>query len=53
MKEKRMWGMTARESSNERDKKADIRLVTYTDLMSSMLAIENNKENHPILNQNI
>ena len=29
----------------------DIRWVIYTDSLSSMLAIENNRENHPILNQ--
>ena len=29
----------------------DIRWVIYTDLLSSILAIENNRENHPILNQ--
>ena len=29
----------------------DMRWVIYTDSLSSMLAIENNKENHPILNQ--
>ena len=27
-----------------------IRWVIYTDSLSSMLAIENNRENHPILN---
>ena len=29
----------------------DKRWVIYTDSLSSMLAIENNRENHPILNQ--
>ena len=29
----------------------DMRWVIYTDSLSSMLAIENNRENHPILNQ--
>ena len=29
----------------------EIRWVIYTDSLSSMLAIENNRENHPILNQ--
>ena len=28
-----------------------MRCVTYTDSLSSMLAIKNNRENHPILNQ--
>ena len=27
-----------------------MRWVIYTDLLSSMLAIKNNRENHPILN---
>ena len=31
-------------------KRKDMRWVIYTNLLSSMLAIENNKENHPILN---
>ena len=31
--------------------KDDMRWVIYTDSLSSMLAIENNKENHPKLNQ--
>ena len=35
----------------ERKKQEDMRLVIYTDLLSSMLAIENSRENHPILNQ--
>ena len=29
----------------------DIRWIIYTDSLSSMLTIENNGENHPILNQ--
>ena len=29
----------------------EIRWVIYTDSLSSMLAIENNRENNPILNQ--
>ena len=29
----------------------DIRWVIYTDSLNSMLVIENNRENHPILNQ--
>ena len=29
----------------------EMRWVIYTDSLSSMLAIENNRENHPILNQ--
>ena len=29
----------------------EIRWVIYTDLLSSMLTIKNNRENHPILNQ--
>ena len=29
----------------------DMRWVIYMDLLSSMLAIKNNRENHPILNQ--
>ena len=32
-------------------KKEDMRWVKYTDLLSSMLANDNNRENHPILNQ--
>ena len=32
-------------------KREDIRWVIYTELLSPMLAIENNRENHPILNQ--
>ena len=32
-------------------KREDMRWVMYTDSLSSMLAIENNKENHTILNQ--
>ena len=32
----------------EIQKRDDIRCVIYTDLLSSMLAIENNRENHPI-----
>ena len=31
-------------------KRKDIRWLIYTDSLSSMLAIENNRENHPILN---
>ena len=31
-------------------KREDMKWVKYTDSLSSMLAIENNKENHPILN---
>ena len=38
--------------SNERNKKREeMRWVIYTDLLSSILAIENNRVNHPILNQ--
>ena len=29
----------------------DMKWVIYTESLNSMLAIENNKENHPILNQ--
>ena len=29
----------------------EMRCVIYTDSLSSLLAIENNRENHPILNQ--
>ena len=32
-------------------KEEDIRWVIYTDSLSSMLTIENNRENHTILNQ--
>ena len=32
-------------------KREDMRWVIYTDLLSSMLAIENNRENYPILMQ--
>ena len=32
-------------------KRVDMRWVIYTDLLSSMLAIENNRENHSVLNQ--
>ena len=32
-------------------KREDMRWVIYTDLLNSMLVIENNRENHPILNQ--
>ena len=35
----------------EIQKREDTRWVIYTDSLSSMLAIENNRENHPILNQ--
>ena len=40
--------MTTMKDINERE---DMRWVIYTDSLSSMLAIENNRENHPILNQ--
>ena len=36
---------------NEIKKSKDIRWVIHTDLLNSMLAIENNRENRPILNQ--
>ena len=32
-------------------KREDMRWVIYTDLLSSILAIKNNRENHTILNQ--
>ena len=32
-------------------KREDMRWVIYTDFLSSMLAIKNNGEHHPILNQ--
>ena len=32
-------------------KREDLRWIIYTDSLSSMLDIENNTENHPILNQ--
>ena len=35
----------------EIQKRKDMRWVIYTDLLNSRLAIENNTENHPILNQ--
>ena len=35
----------------ELKEREDIRWVIYTHSLSSMLAIENNRENHPILNQ--
>ena len=35
----------------EIQKREDMRWVIYTDSLSSMLAIENNRESHPILNQ--
>ena len=35
----------------EIEKIEDIRWVIYTDSLSSMRVIENNRENHPILNQ--
>ena len=35
----------------EIQKMEDMRLVIYTDSLSSMLAIDKNRENHPILNQ--
>ena len=35
----------------EIQKREDMRWVIYTDSLCSMLAIENNRENHPILNQ--
>ena len=38
--------MTAMKKIEERE---DIRWVIYTDSLSSMLAIENNRENYPIL----
>ena len=40
--------MIAMKEIKERE---DIRWVIYTDSLSLMLAIENNRENHPILNQ--
>ena len=39
---------TAMRKINERE---DIRWAMYTDSLNSMLAIKNNSENHPILNQ--
>ena len=35
----------------EIQKREDMRYVIYTDLLSSMLAIQKNRENRPILNQ--
>ena len=35
----------------EIQKREDMRWLIYTDLLNSMLAIEKNRENHPILNQ--
>ena len=43
--------MTIKRAVGEIQKREDIRWVIYTDSLSSMLAIENNRENHPILNQ--
>ena len=44
--------MTAIETAmREKRGKDDVRWVIYTLSLSSMLAIENNRENHPILNQ--
>ena len=44
--------MTAIEiAMRELKKREDMRWVIYTDFLSSVLAIENNRENHPILNQ--
>ena len=40
--------MTANKETKEKE---DIRWVIYTDSLSSILAIENNRESHPILNQ--
>ena len=45
-------GNDSNKNSTEREKKRkDKRLVIYTDLLSSMLAIKNNTENHPIPSQ--
>ena len=41
---------TIKTALKEIKKRKDIRWVIYTLSLSSMLAIENNKENHPILN---
>ena len=44
--------MTAIETTMKEIRVRDgMRWVIYTDSLSSMLAIENNRENHPILNQ--
>ena len=44
--------MTAIETAMKEIRVRDeMREVIYTDSLSSMLAIENNRENHPILNQ--
>ena len=44
--------MTAiKREMREIQKREDMRWVIYTDWQSSMLAIEDNRENHPILNQ--
>ena len=40
--------MTAMKEIKERE---DIKWAIYTDSLSSMLAIKNNRENHPIPNQ--
>ena len=40
--------MTAMKEIKETE---DIRWIIYTDSLSSMLAIENHRENHPIINQ--
>ena len=42
---------TKMKAMREIQKREDIRWVIYTDSLSSMLDIENNGENHPILNQ--
>ena len=44
--------MTAIKLAVREIKKSEVmRWVIYTDSMSSILSIENNRENHPILNQ--
>ena len=35
----------------EKQKRKDMRWVIHIDFLSSMLAFENNRENHPYLNQ--
>ena len=42
---------SSEEGHYKRKKREDTRWVIYTDMLSSMLTIENNRENHSILNQ--
>ena len=44
------WNDSKKIAMREIQKKDDVRWVIYTDSLSSMHAIENNRENHPTLN---